>query len=84
MDIMYTHKLAGVHTLYLDCTDEMQKTKRRKGGVQGEAEKKMRCSKKKWRKCGKPEKRECRRQKKVVGMLMWSQRVQAERGGIMC
>ena len=43
----HTHTLAGVHTHYLDCTDEMQKTKRRKGGVQGEAEKKMRCSKKK-------------------------------------
>lgn len=42
-----THTLAGRHTHYLNCTEEMQKTKRWKGGVQQEAEKKMRCSKKK-------------------------------------
>lgn len=42
-----THILIGVHTHYLGCTDEMQKTKRRKGGVQGDAQKKMRCSEKK-------------------------------------
>lgn len=43
----HTHTFTSVHTHYLDCTDEMQKTKRREGGVQGEAEKKMRRSKKK-------------------------------------
>lgn len=43
------YTLTHIHAQCMVCTDEMQKTKRRKGGVQGETEKKMRCSEKKRR-----------------------------------
>lgn len=43
------YTLTHIHTQHMVGADEMQKTKRRKGGVLGETEKKMRCSEEKRR-----------------------------------